>query len=76
VSGFTHLANVNGGVTWSAYRFHIMDPLPFNNGFKFVWRNGDALDPAGQKCYMQTGGQTVGNPTNSLVVTYAWVYTW
>jgi hypothetical protein len=28
---------------WSAYRFHEMDPLRFNNGFRLVWRNGDVL---------------------------------
>lgn len=53
-----------------------MDPLPFDNGFRFVWRNGDAVDRAGQKCYMETGGTVVGNPTVSEVLAYAWVYTW
>jgi len=76
VSGFTHYASSNGNIYWSAYRFHIMDPVRFDNGFKFVWRNGDTVDPAGQKCYMETGGSVVGSPTVSLVTTYAWVYTW
>lgn len=61
VSGFTHLAQGNGSLTWSAYRFHEMDPLPFSDGFRFVWRNGDAYDAAGQKCYMETGGSPVGS---------------
>lgn len=38
VSGFTHF-NTSGNVTsWSAYRFHEMDPLPFDSGFKMMWR--------------------------------------
>lgn len=38
VSGFTHYNATNTGVSWSAYRFHEMDPLPFDQGFKFMWR--------------------------------------
>lgn len=38
VSGFTHYNATSTGVTWSAYRFHEMDPLPFDQGFKFMWR--------------------------------------
>jgi len=75
VSGFTHYSETKKGVTWSAYRFHEMDPLPFTEGFKLVWRNGDVLDPAGLKCFAQTG-QIVGNPTVSQVIVYAWVYVW
>jgi len=78
VSGFTHLAGGDNGtpITWSAYRFHEMDPLQFNNGFELVWRNGDALDATGVKCMMNQGGTTVGSPTASNVTAYAWVYTW
>lgn len=36
----------------SAYRFHEMDPLPFEDGFRFVWRNGD-LSSGGIKCYTE-----------------------
>jgi len=75
VSGFTHFKDNGNYVTWSAYRFHEMDPLPFQNGFRLVWRNGDVLDPAGQKCYAQTG-YVVGSPTVSRVTSYAWVYVW
>jgi len=75
VSGFTHL-NQTDGVMWSAYRFHDMDPLYFNDGFEFVWRNGDTVDPAGIKCFMQFGGSLAGNPTASDVKAYAWLYTW
>lgn len=77
VSGFTHFEQKNNTVTWSTYRFHIQDPLVFDGGFRFEWRNGDATDPAtGQKCRIQTGGNVIGTPTISNVETYAWVYTW
>ena len=33
VSGFTHM-NTSNGVTFSAYRFHEMDPLTFQDGFQ------------------------------------------
>ncbi|EGD82538.1 hypothetical protein PTSG_03190 [Salpingoeca rosetta] len=76
VSGFTHI-DTTEGVKWSAYRFHEMDPLPFSDGFKLQWRNGDMDDKAtGLKCYTLTGGNVVGNPTNSTVTSYAWVYVW
>ena len=32
VSGFTHFNQSDNQVAWSAYRFHEMDPLLFNNG--------------------------------------------
>lgn len=57
--------------------FHEMDPLMFTNGFRLAWRNGDAVDPETYlKCYMETGGIVVGNPTVSDVISYSWVYTW
>ena len=59
VSGFTHL-NQTGGVTFSAYRFQFMDPLPFKNGFRLQWRNGDMVDKkTGLKCFTETGGNVV-----------------
>jgi hypothetical protein len=77
VSGFTHIANVGSAVEWSAYRFHEMDPLPFDNGIKILWRNGDVVDPVGQKCRIpDKNGIIAGNPTQSNVTIYAWVYTW
>jgi len=76
VSGFTHFNANATDVTWSAYRFHEMDPLGFNHGFRLVWRNGDALSPSGIKCLMETGGAIVGTPTPSNVVAYAWAYVW
>jgi len=76
VAGFTHQSQSGGNLQWSAYRFHEMDPIIFNDGIQFVWRNGDTLDPSGIKCMMQTGGQTVGSPTQSQVLSYVWIYTW
>eukprot|EP00051_Salpingoeca_urceolata_P017817 m.245747 g.245747 ORF g.245747 m.245747 type:complete len:470 (+) comp19054_c0_seq3:1593-3002(+) len=77
VSGFTHINQNKTNTEWSAYRFHEMDPIRFNDGFKLEWRCGDALDPATNlKCFTQKGGNTVGHPTCGHVVSYAWVYTW
>eukprot|EP00730_Choanoeca_flexa_P015451 TRINITY_DN7097_c0_g1_i1.p1 TRINITY_DN7097_c0_g1~~TRINITY_DN7097_c0_g1_i1.p1 ORF type:complete len:442 (+),score=76.10 TRINITY_DN7097_c0_g1_i1:28-1326(+) len=79
VSGFTHLNKSAGNdtLTWSAYRFHEQDPLPFSNGFRLQWRNGDMDNPVtGNKCFTQSGGRVVGHPTVSQVTTYAWVYVW
>lgn len=78
------------------FLFH-RDPLPFDNGFKLLWRNGDLVDPTGQKvkfsfnsfvlkmttffffekCRISgTEGTVVGNPTESHVTIYSWVYVW
>lgn len=76
VSGFTHYNDTGNVITWSAYRFHEMDPLVFTDGFQFVWRNGDRVDAAGIKCMMESGGAIAGSPTASNVLAYAWVYTW
>jgi len=76
VSGMTLLESTSSSATVSAYRFHETDPLPFDNGLLLHWRNGDTVDPAGRKCYMQSGGNIVGSPGPSNVVSYGWVYTW
>jgi len=76
VAGLTHIENSGGVLTFSAYRFHEMDPLTFTNGMTLLWRNGDIVDNAGIKCLIETGGRVVGSPTKSLVSSYAWVYTW
>jgi len=75
-AGFNHLQDQNGHVRWSAYRFHEMDPLIFNDGYRFVWRIGDYDDKAGIKCMMEFGGVPAGNPTASNVTSLVWVYTW
>jgi len=75
VSGFTHVNQQNTSVTLSAYRFHEMDQIIFQDGLLIHWRNGDTNDKDGMKCYTQTG-YVVGNPTVSNVVVYAWVYVW
>jgi len=76
VSGFTHMNSTSKVITWSAYRFHEMDPLPFDSGFQLVWRNGDMLDKSGLKCMVQENGAVVGTPSAAAVLVYAWVYTW
>jgi len=76
-AGFTHLKQNGDSVEWSAYRFHEQDPLPFSNGFRLIWRNGDTVNPlTGLKCFVETGGAPAGSPTVSEVTLYAWVYVW
>jgi hypothetical protein len=55
VSGLTHLVFNKGymNTTFSAYRFHTMDPIIWQNSFKWVWRNGETVDSKGQKCTIQ-----------------------
>jgi len=75
ISGTTHYYSVNG--KWSGYRFHDEDPIFYTNGLRFQWRNGDVTDPStGLKCTLQSGGSTIGTPTPSTIITYAWVYVW
>ena len=41
------------------------------------WRNGDMVDKVtGLKCYTLSGGNPVGSPTASSIVSYSWVYVW
>jgi len=75
-SGYTHYSSNSTTVTLSAYRLHDSDPIFFNQGFRFMWRNGDVVDSRGFKCIVDQGGQTVGGPTKSQVDSYAWVYVW
>lgn len=73
VSGNTHI----DGQKWSGYRFHDMDLMPFSNGMRFQWRNGDVTDTnTGLKCTLETGGKPAGNPQPSHLIAYAWVYMW
>ncbi|CAF0910524.1 unnamed protein product [Adineta steineri] len=77
VSGFTHFRQVsNNSLEWSAYRMHDLDPIFFDNGFRFEWRNGDVVDERGFKCIVYETGNPIGSPTQSVVTAYAWVYTW
>jgi len=74
-AGLSHKDDTAG--TLSAYKIHEDDPLFFSRGgFQFVWRNGDTQDPAtGHKC-TNDNGPTAGNPQQSIVTTYCWVYEW
>jgi len=71
-AGLTHFENSG----FSAYKFHIDEPVFFQQGLRLVWRNGDTIDPSnGLKC-VDVGGNVVGSPQVSQVWTYAWVYEW
>lgn len=77
VSGNTHQSNVDNVYKWSGYRFHDMDPLVFQKGMRFQWRNGDVNDPiSGLKCISQKTTNVCGNPQKSHLTAYAWVYLW
>ena len=79
VSGNTFLKpNVNGSAAqWSGYRFHEMDPIVFNEGMRFQWRNGDRSDSVSKlKCTTLTGGTINGNPQVSELLALMWVYQW
>lgn len=83
VSGFTHLNQKDGPgqnlTSFSAYRFHEMDPIYFDkkDGFLMTWRNGETLDAAGLKCRDQgTTKNIVGSPSVAHVIIYSVLYTW
>jgi len=60
----------------SGYKIHDTDPLWFKSGgFRLTWRNGDTQSSAGLKC-MDPNGAVVGNPTNTTITSYTWVYEW
>jgi len=65
----------NGISKISFYKIHHRDPIFFDNGFRFEWRNGDVTDPAtGEKC-TQITGDTIGTPGISNVSTLVYMYT-
>eukprot|EP00730_Choanoeca_flexa_P019389 TRINITY_DN9469_c0_g1_i2.p1 TRINITY_DN9469_c0_g1~~TRINITY_DN9469_c0_g1_i2.p1 ORF type:complete len:435 (+),score=76.26 TRINITY_DN9469_c0_g1_i2:92-1396(+) len=78
-AGCTHRkkSELNRNSSVAAYRFHEQDPVPFNNGFRLQWRNGDMKDPqSGIKCNTWQGGDVVGHPHPSFVQSYVWLYVW
>jgi len=76
MSGFTHRnTSSTGEVSLSAYRFHDQDPIFFNDGFRFTWRNGDVYDEQGFKCTAEKG-TPAGNPQKSRIDAQTWAYVW
>jgi hypothetical protein len=62
---------------WLFRRFHDQDPVPFTNGFRLQWRNGDIRSATdGVKCFTLSGGTVVGHPTVAEVHSYVWLYVW
>ena len=60
----------------SFYKLHHRDPIFFNDGFKFQWRNGDITDAAtGEKC-TSVSGNPIGTPSAANVTTLVYAYTW
>jgi hypothetical protein len=67
VAGLTHLDADQPGsqFRFSAYRFHDDDPIPFQDGLRLVWRNGEELR-----------GHRFGDPKPSTLTSYVWTYEW
>jgi len=61
---------------FSGYRIHELDPIIFNDGFRFQWRNGDSRTETGLKCVTAEGGKVIGTPSDSRVLSHVWYYTW
>ena len=60
----------------SFYKLHTQDLFFFNDGFKFVWRNGDITDATtGEKCIVMEG-KPIGTPATINVTTLVYAYTW
>jgi len=67
LAGLTHLDPDKAGspFRFSAYRFPEDDPVPFQDGLRLVWRNGEEL-----------GGRRFGDPKPTTLTSYVWVYEW
>jgi D-arabinan exo alpha-(1,3)/(1,5)-arabinofuranosidase (non-reducing end) len=66
LAGLTHKeVEPSGACQFSAYRFHVEDPLIFQKGWRLVWRNGE-----------EKAGKPYGSPQPSQMTSYVWVYEW
>jgi hypothetical protein len=67
VAGLTHADPDRPGSSFrfSAYRFHEDDPIPFRDGLRLVWRNGEEL-----------AGHRFGDPKATTLTSYVWAYEW
>lgn len=64
LAGLTHKSvQPSGSCRFSAYRFHIEDPVVFQQGWRLVWRNGE-----------EKNGKIYGAAGTSQMTSYAWVY--
>ncbi len=67
VAGLTHGDPDRPGSSFrfSAYRFHEDDPIPFRDGLRLGWRNGEELS-----------GHRFGDPKPTTLTSYVWTYEW
>jgi len=67
VAGLTHGDPDRPGSSFrfSAYRFHEDDPIPFQNGLRLAWRDGEEL-----------AGRRFGDPKPTTLTSYVWTYEW
>ncbi|TWT81048.1 hypothetical protein CA13_24950 [Planctomycetes bacterium CA13] len=63
LAGLTHLDTKTN--TFSAYRFHDVDPLFFQDGFRLTCRCGEELE-----------GKKLHDPPDTSFTTYTWIYQW
>ncbi len=66
LAGLTHKEDAPGVCRFSAYRFHVEDPVIFQKGWRLEWRNGE----------VQPDGKPYGSPQPSQMTSYAWFYEW
>jgi hypothetical protein len=67
LAGLTHADPDKPGSAFrfSAYRFHEDDPIPFQDGLRLTWRNGEQLE-----------GHRFGDPKETTLTSYVWAYEW
>lgn len=66
LAGLTHKeVDASGTCRFSAYRFHVEDPLIFQKAWRLVWRNGE-----------EKSGKSYGSPQSSRLTSYVWFYEW
>jgi Protein of unknown function (DUF2961) len=66
LAGLTHKdVRPSGLCRFSAYRFHVDDPVIFQKGWRLVWRNGE-----------EQNGKVFGSPQTSQMTSYVWLYEW
>ncbi len=55
--------------TFSGYRFHEEDPIFFQKGLRYVWRNGETK-------FWTREDTKAWDTKETVLYSYAWVYEW
>ncbi len=67
LGGCTHINEKDG--TFSGYRFHEEDPIFFQKGLRYVWRNGETK-------FWTKEDTKAWDTRETVLYSYAWVYEW